>query len=292
MMDLIFHVDDLGATPRMSEQIFEAWEAGLLDGFSIFANCDHWPALTERLARNPERAVRLGIHLNLTEGTSVCPASEVPFLVDADGYFRHDFPGILKAYYSSFGDRRKRLVGEIEREWRAQIKTVIERIRPRRLDVVDSHMHIHMIPFLFRLACRLARAFSIPSLRLVREPFDAFGRESFSRPFAGNIVKHVLLSSFALQDAWFAKRYRILHPDGMLGVLYSGMMNEAAIRRQATLARRLGFKNLEVLLHIGKAATNELARWKNDTGKAAFVLSENRRAEFDALKRLKDTCRG
>ncbi len=292
MMDRIFHVDDLGATPQISDQIFEAWEAGWLDGFSVFANCDHWSMITERLARNPERAVRLGIHLNLTEGTSVCPAAEVPSLVDVDGYFRHDFLGIFKAFYCSFTERRTRLLGEIEREWTAQIETVIGHIAPRRLDVLDSHMHIHMIPFLFRLACRLARTFSIPSLRLVREPFDAFGRESFSFPFVQNIAKHVLLRGFALEDAWLAKRCQVSHPDGMLGVLYSGMMNEAAIRRQTALARRLGFKNLEILFHIGKAGTHELARWKNDTGKAAFVLSENRRAEYEALKRLKDPCRG
>jgi len=37
-MQLIYHSDDMGATPSTSSRIMRAWEEGLIEGFSIFAN--------------------------------------------------------------------------------------------------------------------------------------------------------------------------------------------------------------------------------------------------------------
>src|SRR5580698_10405128 len=103
-MRLILHTDDLAITRASSEGIIAAWRAGALDSFSVIANGDaaHW--VREALAAEPDRAARVAVHFNLTEGPS--SAGPGPLLTDGNGRFRRGFGGLLAAALHPLPARR------------------------------------------------------------------------------------------------------------------------------------------------------------------------------------------
>lgn len=276
------HADDMGATPAVTTRLCDAWADGLLDGFSVFGDCDHPETLATRLAAHPDRPARISAHLNLWEGRPLSPATQVPRLVDRFGYFDIEFNDLLRRRH----DREKRaLLAEVELEWRAQIERVSEMISPRRLTVLDGHLHMHMVPHLFRLAVKLAGDYEIPEIRNVREPFylSRSSLEIRSKRFFVNCAKRTILSRFGRGNEVVATTAGLTSPDRMLGVLYSGLMSRANIVPGITAARRQGARRIEVLVHIGRAEASELGRFNGSRSKASFVTSPGRDAEYQEL---------
>ncbi|MBI5873605.1 MAG: ChbG/HpnK family deacetylase [Candidatus Omnitrophica bacterium] len=286
---LIYHSDDLGATAGITSRMLKAWEDGLLDGFSIFANSDCFEDIGRFLGSRTKQTARIAAHLNLWEGKPILPSSDVPLLVDQDGFFNIEFMGILKQYLLSSGNTKKAILNEVEREWRAQIEKIISVIKPRPLSAIDGHIHMHMLPFLFRIAAKLAREYRIPEIRIVNEPFylSHVPRECSSSHFLINTIKHFILQVCVPFDLKIAEKVGLTHPDAMLGVLYSGMMSIPNILAGVRAAENNGAKKIEILVHIGRAKDSELSRWKGDRKKAGFVLSPSRDQEYAALLSLK-----
>jgi len=280
------HADDMGATPAVSTRLCDAWENGLLDGFSVFGDCDHPETLATRLAAHPEHPARISAHLNLWEGRPLLPATEVPRLVDRSGYFNIEFLDVLRRRHER---ERRALLAEVEREWRAQIERVSEMIRPRRLTGLDGHLHMHMVPPLFRLAVKLAGDYEILEIRNVREPFylSRSSPDIRSKRFFVNCAKRTILSWFGRTNAVVAATAGLTSPDRILGVLYSGLMSRANIIPGINAARQQGAKRIEILVHIGRAEASELGRFNSNRSKASFVMSPARDAEFDELMRLR-----
>jgi predicted glycoside hydrolase/deacetylase ChbG (UPF0249 family) len=120
-LELIFHTDDLGATPEISHKILDAWRAGIITGFSIIANGTGLESIPGKLNEHPDLEARISVHLNISDGRSLLPSEEVSGLVDRNGYFRYGFLGLLLKLFVSTHSTRRRLIGEIESEWREQI---------------------------------------------------------------------------------------------------------------------------------------------------------------------------
>jgi predicted glycoside hydrolase/deacetylase ChbG (UPF0249 family) len=287
---VFFHADDMGATPSMTARLCDSWEGGLLDSFSVFGDCDHPEMLAIRLQACPDRAARISAHLNLGEGKPLTPAAQITRLVDRSGYFKSDFFGILNRYHFGSTTREKNaLLSEIEREWRAQIENVIRMIARRPLTALDGHTHMHMVPFLFRLAAKLAKDYGIPEIRNVREPFYLSRNinEWRSKRFLVNCVKREVLVRFSRSNARFAETMGLISPDRVLGVLYSGMMSRANIVAGIVAAKKQRARRVEVLVHIGRADASELGRWNGKAGKAAFAMSPWRDLEYSELMRIR-----
>ncbi len=287
---IFFHADDMGSTPTITTRLFDAWDQGLLDGFSVFGDCDHPEMIAARLQARPERPVRLAVHLNLWEGRPLVRGSGVDRLVDRSGNFDVEFVGLLRRGWGKGSQReRNELVSQIEREWRTQIENVIEMIAGRSLTALDGHLHMHMVPILFQLAVKLSREYGIPEIRNVREPFYLSRniRECVTTRFVRNITKRTVLNTLAGGNARIAADAGLRSPDRLLGVLYSGMMSRANIVAGIAAARARAARRVEIVVHIGRAARTELGRWSGRPGKAAFVLSPARDAEYRELMWLR-----
>mgnify|MGYP001593606378 CR=1 FL=1 len=286
---VIYHSDDMGATGDITSRLIEAWERGLLDGFSIFADSSYLGNIKKSLLAAPGRDARIAVHLNLWEGKPLLQISKVSRLVDEDGYFNVGFLGILKNYLTSPEEEKKALLNEVDEEWDAQIAKVIETVKPRTVTALDGHIHIHMIPFLFKIATRLAKKYDIPEIRIVAEPYHFSGKFSdyFSLLFLKNTIKHLVLSACVPFDIRIAREAKIGHPEAMLGILYSGIMSRANITSGILAAKRKHVESIEVLMHIGRASEKELDRWKGDKKRASFVLSSRRDDEYKELSILR-----
>ncbi len=236
---VILHADDLGLLYAFNEGIRRAHLDGHLTSASLRANGQAYEhALNDVIPHCPRLGV--GLHLCLNEGPCVAPADEVPLLLCPDRSFRTGYYWLMKLARSDVGR------SQIERELRAQIeKALADGVR---LDHLDSHQHVHMIPPVFRIACRLAREYGIGAIRLVREvPYAAGSLPRRLEPlFNTNRVKHLLLNHFARTNGAVVREYDLVTADHFVGVNYAGRMAVDSITAGLLAA---GDGCVEVLAH-------------------------------------------
>lgn len=152
MIKLIVNGDDFGLTDGVNRAIILAHKKGILTSATLMAAGLAWREAVELAKATPTLAV--GVHLTLTALGPVLPASQVPSLTDGEGRFRRK---LLKVPWL---DR-----DEVESEWRAQIQRLVEAgLRPTHL---DSHHHVHLLPPLMTIACRLAEEYGIRGVRAI-----------------------------------------------------------------------------------------------------------------------------
>ena len=153
---LVVNADDYACDPAVDRGILACVRAGRVTATGVMAHAPRVPEAAARL--RDEAEVDVGVHLTLTWGeplsgdlARLLPGGRMPPLAR--------LPLVLLA-----GGRR--LLAAVEAEWRAQIERVLSAgLRPWFL---NGHEHVHMLPPLFALARRLARAYDIPFLRLSR----------------------------------------------------------------------------------------------------------------------------
>ncbi len=288
-MENIFHCDDIGATSSMTKRILEAWKAGLLNGFSILANGDATSEVRLGLLSDPDRDARISVHLNLCEGKSLIEPRDIPLLADSHGNLNQGFVRLLILWFTSSKMKKNALLRQIEKEWRAQITEVKRICSPRKITAIDSHMHIHMIPFLFPVAARLAKGQDIPEIRISYEVFYFSSSlvESLSLPFLVNVIKHLVLRECSRFARRFAKEHGLTGPESLIGILYTGRMTRTAAKSGIAAAMRKGLQMVEILFHIGRASDRESGRWGHCRRRGTFSLSERRDREYFELMALR-----
>ncbi len=158
------NADDFGFTPGVSDGIVHAFQNGIVTHTSILANGLDFHRATN-IARNlPE--LNIGIHLILSWGRPILPATAIPSLTDTAGTFLNISRIISKIL-------QKRLcLNELEKEWSAQVEQVLSAgIVPTH---IDSHHHIHLLPGCFTVAGKIAKKYQIPYLRRPAENWRHF----------------------------------------------------------------------------------------------------------------------
>src|SRR5919106_4628953 len=104
----------------------------------------------------------LGIHLTLVEGRPVLPPEKVPSLVTADGRFCQSLGMFLLRWLTG-----KIRMQEVQREFAAQIEKALD--HGLRIDKLDSHMHLHLLPGIFQAVLAVAGRYRIRAISLPRE---------------------------------------------------------------------------------------------------------------------------
>jgi predicted glycoside hydrolase/deacetylase ChbG (UPF0249 family) len=152
---LIVHADDVGMTHSVNAATIAALENGYVNSASIMVPCPWFPEIADYAKAHPD--FDFGLHVTLTSERvyirwgPVAPKNQVPSLVDANGYFFHDWPADKRI------DPR-----EAELELRAQIDRAITMgVRPTHL---DSHQYrlINTGKELFEVFLRVAHSYKLP----------------------------------------------------------------------------------------------------------------------------------
>ena len=152
---IIVHADDLGETHAVNAAAIKALEAGTINSASLMVACPWFPEIADYAKSHSD--ADFGLHLTMTSERvyyrwgSVAAADKVPSLLDANGYFHHDWEHNQKA------DPK-----EAEIEMRAQIERALAMgVRPTHL---DSHQYrlIMSGKDLFDAALRVAHAYKLP----------------------------------------------------------------------------------------------------------------------------------
>ncbi|MFN9547436.1 MAG: ChbG/HpnK family deacetylase [Cyanobacteriota bacterium] len=152
---VIINADDFGYSQKTNTCIFTAAQKRCISSATIMAN---GPALRDALALLPGLPqLSFGVHLNLTEFSPVLPTAELKAagLVDADGTFLGNAFRQLRP--------SPRLLEACYQELKQQLLSLYEKgLRPSHL---DSHHHIHTIPWLLPVIWKLQQKYKIYRLR-------------------------------------------------------------------------------------------------------------------------------
>lgn len=145
---LIVNADDFGLTPGVSLGILDANRKGIVSSTTVLINLPIPPDLVAEATASS--SLGLGLHLNLTFGTPVRPAPELPSLVDENGRFLRD------AERATSGSP-----AEICLELEAQLEK-FHRIFGRAPSHLDTHHFLHRRSPATEIVCDLAARHGLP----------------------------------------------------------------------------------------------------------------------------------
>jgi len=202
----------------LNDAIQKGCETGVLTSASICANGEAFDdAVNEIIPKYPNLSV--GVHLNIIEGKSL---TESPLLTDNDGCFNNGYGGLIVKSFN------KNFLAQTEQEFRAQIEKIIEKTEVTH---IDSHVHVHAIPNIFKLVVKLAKEYNIPYIRTQWEkPYlipDI--RPHLGIKYPVNVIKIILLNTFTLLNRKALKDSGLSSNEYLIGVGYTGMMCDDAI---------------------------------------------------------------
>lgn len=211
MKKLIINADDFGYSKENNIAIQKGVQTGIITSASLMANMEGFEhAINEIL---PTIQVDIGVHLNIIEGKSL---TNQPLLCDKNGYFNNSYGAlILKSANDEF-------LKQTETEFRAQIEKVLKYTKASH---IDSHVHTHAIPPIFKLVQKLAEEYNIPFIRTQNEIPYKVKEKPVDKRYLVNIIKNILLNTFSFIN----KRNNIRTNNHFIGVLYTGNMTEQTI---------------------------------------------------------------
>ncbi len=283
---VFFHADDFGISVKESKRILECNNNGVLNSVSVMPNGLELAECMSLL----DASIYKSIHINLAEGHCCAEKSQVSLLVDDQGCFCN---GFIKLLLLSFLKPRK-VRQQVEIECKAQIKTILPYLGEGYRLRVDSHVHYHMIPMVFRGLLR-ALADTGREVEYIRWPLESI--TPYIRNFAMlrkisfiNMIKIMVLKVCGLFNRPALKKYGLQNKiSAFWGVGFTGCMSKKVISEllkdyiQQAQKKDL---NLEVLFHPGAVLGEEIKG--ADIRFSDFYTSQNRFIEADALKALQN----
>jgi len=217
----ILNADDFGMSNAFNKAVLDGYNSGFLTSASICANGEAFaPAVNEIIPECPNLGI--GVHLNVIEGKSLQNFTKTSTLTNLSGEFNN---GYLKLIALS---NNELFLEQLEREFRLQIEAVQ---KYAKVDHLDSHVHVHAIPKIFELTCKLAKEYGITQVRTQFEKFyfvpSVAKHLNFKYPL--NILKIILLNSFTLKNRKILEQYGLTTNDYIVGVGYTGLMDDKTI---------------------------------------------------------------
>ena len=284
-MDIIIHADDFGIAREQSERILKCARDGALNSLSALVGSPAFEQCADLLDERPQH-LRVGLHLNLVEGTCCADPVRVPMLADESGMFCNSFAGLLRLSMSS---RHYELVEQVAIEAQAQLERFLGRFPElaRRLRV-DGHQHFQLIPAVFEgMLLALARVdCKVEYLRIPAEPLKPFvDRALLPKIEPINWAKHSLLN-FCWQQDCLRLQAQPFQTALFCGVLFSGEMSAERVVQvmpaYVELARLQGL-DVEFLFHPGGVEDAHDMLNPDLDGFVDFYRSPGRGIEYDAL---------
>jgi chitin disaccharide deacetylase len=228
---LIVNADDFGFTAGINRAIVEAHTRGIVTSSTLMAN---GRALQDavRLAKTVP-ALSVGCHVVLIDGEPVLDAKQLPSLTSQRSNRARFRDGV-----KSFAARA--LTGRLDPdEIEAEASAQIRKLQSAGLDVshADTHKHTHLFPAVLRPLLRAAGASGVYAIRNPfgpRKPLKS--SELLLRPSLWTRYAEVrILRPLAAKFRDLARREGFATPDGTLGIVVTGALDERLFRAIAAV---------------------------------------------------------
>jgi len=222
--NLIVNADDLGLTPGVNRAIVETHTGGVVSSATLMASGAAFEDAV--IAARSSQNLSIGCHVVLVDGTPVSP----PHAVDTLVAIRSAEPDMFFSSLSAFAARAT--LGGFDRDQLvAEITAQIKKIQSTGLPVthLDTHKHAHIFP---EILVALLRAAKICGVRAIRNPFVPL-KAMPARLYKGkrNLWKRYgqvrMLHTFSRQFLRQTKRAGLVTPDGVIGVIETGSMENS-----------------------------------------------------------------
>ena len=268
MRRLIVNADDFGFTAGINRGIVEAHTRGIVTSSTLMAN---GRALEDavRLAKTVP-ALSVGCHVVLIDGEPVLDAKRLPSLTS-----RRSSRARFRDGVKTFATRA--LTGRLDPdEIEAEASAQIRKLQSAGLNVshADTHKHTHLFPAVLRPLLRAARASGVYAIRNPfgpRKPLKS--SELLVRPGLWTRYAEVrILRTLAAKFRDLARREGFATPDGTLGIVVTGALDEKLFR---AIAAVVPDGTWEFVCHPGY---ND-----NDLKAASTRLRESREIELRVL---------
>ena len=225
MKKLIVNADDFGLTDGVNQAIIDGHRNGIITSTTLMANGMAFDSAVAASSTAP--ALGVGVHLNLTQGRPVCPASHIPSIVASGGTF-YPSPGILA---------RRILMGQVKlRDIENELRSQIEKIASAgiRITHLDSHKHIHLLPPVFNLVVKISSEHGIECMRCPIEPaWSALGplrsKQQGWLPMTKQYVLGRALSTLGTCQMKKVARAGLYRPEHFWGLSQTGFMDTAML---------------------------------------------------------------
>jgi hopanoid biosynthesis associated protein HpnK len=170
-----------------------------------------------RARRLPE--LRVGLHLNLTDGHPVLSREEISRLVGENGEFDRNMARAGVRFFM-FPAVRRQLASEIRAQFEAFHETGLA------LDHVNAHHHMHLHPSVAKLIIEIGRDYGMKAVRVPSEPVAVL-----RRAFPGERYRTPLYHPWVVALRGRLRRAGLCTNDHVFGLAWSGGMVEPRILR-------------------------------------------------------------
>lgn len=160
MRYMVVNGDDFGFSQGVNQAIIQAHTQGILTSTSLMVTGGAFAEAVDLAEQHPDLAV--GLHLVLGCGKAVLPPTQIPHLVDEQGYFPENPVQAGWRYYFH---------PQVRQELRLEIVAQLQKFQQTGLPLshVDGHLHHHANPAVLKVLMELAPQYSIPVVRLPYE---------------------------------------------------------------------------------------------------------------------------
>jgi hopanoid biosynthesis associated protein HpnK len=276
---LIVNADDFGFTAGINRAIVEAHTRGIVTASTLMANGRAFEDAVRLAATVPDLSV--GCHVVLIDGEPVLGAERLPSLTET-----HSSGPRFRDGIKSFAARA--LAGRLDpHQIEAETSAQIRKLQSAGINVshLDTHKHTHLFPAVLRPLLRAARARGVHAIRNPfgpRKPLKSstlLTRPSLWTRYAEVRILRTLAANF--RDT--AKREGLVTPDGTLGIVVTGALDEKLFR---AIAAAIPEGTWEFVCHPGyndddlKSAKTRL-RQSRETELRVLTMPEARQLLLD-----------
>ncbi len=263
-LKIIFNADDFGISRGVNAAIIEAHTKGILNSTSLMVNQEFAAEAAEAAKNMPD--LEVGLHLNLTNEKPAADPQDIPLLTDADGKLKN---GFVKLLLLSFLHPEK-FASQVETEIRAQVQKYMA--TGLKMAHIDGHRHVHLIPAVFKIVCKITREYNVPRIRVMNENAlnTILQNKSKSWLFDGGLIKYFILRFLTWWNGYKSDVY-----------FYTILFTCKISREQFENIRiPCGYNAVEIMIHPGKP---EIDKQYPDSVWDSNVLSDWRSVELQTL---------
>lgn len=234
---IIITADDLGIDNQINKGIAESYTNGILTSSALLVN-----------APNTEEGVKIakmynnlevGLHLSIVEGIAL--TNKRSSITDELSYFDNkicltkNWKDFLIKYFLG----KLKLV-ELEAELDLQFKKFLDYFD--EIPFVNGTQHLHILPGIIDIVLKLAEKYKVKAIRLpsLEKPSILYLNKRFPV-----LIPFQVLGTIAKRKA---KQKKIKFPDAVLGMQYSGNIDE---RTFIKMLKNLPFQTNEIVMHPG-----------------------------------------
>lgn len=268
---LYITADDFGMSPGINWAINKALHEGIISNASIVANGDCFlEAIDMALSHS---SASFGLHFNLDYGKPVSDQNQIPNLLTSKGLLENKF---YKYFLIQFSKQVKEYKVQVEIELRAQLEKLNE--AGITIDYIDSHRHIHAIPFVNNVVKKVAKEYNIERVRSFNE--------SYFKTLIQSRSAYLIHPTKILKWLVF-KILSLVNRDSKDSYFYSILLSSILNKKHAKhfkIDRK--YKYTEIMVHVGNPKMEEHFYTTDDLTNR-YIREPERYTEYDFCKVLK-----